>query len=348
MVLKYFFRRKAIQIKHWEYWPTWLIYLPASFYYLYLCVKARSFHFYSAVNPSIETGGMFFESKWDIYRQIPSGFIPTTILVKANSEIETVLESMRQQCIEFPCIVKPDRGEKGWLVTIVKDHIALAQFLQQHPVDMLVQQKIDYPFEFGVFYCKLPEQEQGFVSSIVEKQPLSVTGDGVRSISKLIDQDDRAFLVKHALMSADLFNPDDIPAAQEKWVLMPFGNHIRGAKFIDRKDLITERVAAFFNTLCAAIPDFYFGRMDVKCLSPDSLHTGEGLIIIELNGSGAMPGHILDPNFSYLKAQAVICSHMRWMYQIAVDNHEKGVKYMNWKEYRQTKLAERKYKQKAG
>jgi hypothetical protein len=341
-------RTIRIKILHWEYWPTWLIYLPASFYYFYLCLKARNFHFYSAANPSIETGGMFFESKWDIYSQIPTALIPATILVKANTEIEMVLETMKRERINFPCIVKPDRGEKGWLVTIVKDQQALTKFLLQHRVDMLVQQKIDYPLEFGVFYCKLPGQESGFVSSIVEKQPLSVTGDGLHTISELIDQDDRSFLVKDTLMKANLFNPDAIPAAQEKLILMPFGNHIRGAKFINRQDLITERVAAFFETVCAAIPDFYFGRMDVKCLRQDSLHTGEGLIIIELNGSGAMPGHILDPGFSYLKAQAVICNHMKWMYQIAVDNHQKGVRYMNWKEYRQTKLAERKYKQKAG
>ncbi len=348
MGFKHFFRRKVIQFKHWEYWPTWLIYLPASFYYLYLCLKARNFHFYSAANPAIETGGMFFESKWDIYTQIPSDFIPTTVLVKANTEIETVLESMKRQRIEFPCIVKPDRGEKGWLVTIVKDQIALAQFLQQHRVDMLVQQKIDYPFEFGVFYCRLPQREHGFVSSIVEKQALTVKGDGVHSISKLIDLDDRAFLVKDHLIKTNLFDPDEVPAKGVEIVLMPFGNHVRGAKFLNREALITERVNTFFDTISTAIPDFYFGRMDVKCMSPDSLHTGEGLIIIELNGSGAIPGHILDPDFSYLKAQSVLCSHMQWMYQIAVDNHRKGVAYLSWRQYRETKLAERKYKQYAG
>lgn len=348
IVRKHFFRRKGIQLKHWEYWPTWLIYLPASFYYIYLCLKAKSFHFYSAANPSIETGGMFFESKWSIYEQIPAQYIPATLLVNPNTPFDKLIETMQEKGIVFPCIVKPDRGEKGWLVSVIPHQEALQHFLKMHPVDMLVQEKVDLPLEFGVFYYKRPGQQKGVVTSIVEKQPLTVMGDGASSISELIDLDDRAFLVKEQLIKANLFNPTEVLIKGKKMVLMPFGNHIRGAKFINRQDLITEGVAAFFDALSASIPDFYFGRMDVKCSSPDSLLTGEGLSIIELNGAGAMPGHILDPNFSYFKAQAVICSHMRWMYQIAVDNHRKGIAYMSWKQYLQTKLAERKYKQNAG
>jgi len=63
------FKIRAFHIKasSWEYWPMWLVYLPASLYFIYLSLKARSFFFFSAANPSIETGGMFFESKWSIF-----------------------------------------------------------------------------------------------------------------------------------------------------------------------------------------------------------------------------------------------------------------------------------------
>lgn len=35
-------RRWWIKTMHWEYWPIWVVYLPASFYYLYMAMKARS------------------------------------------------------------------------------------------------------------------------------------------------------------------------------------------------------------------------------------------------------------------------------------------------------------------
>jgi len=54
------------KITHWEYWPFELVYFPVVLYYFWLSIRARSFFFFSASNPSIETGGMLGESKFGI------------------------------------------------------------------------------------------------------------------------------------------------------------------------------------------------------------------------------------------------------------------------------------------
>jgi len=83
-------RRYFIKATSWEYWPMWLVYFPVSFYYIFLAIKARSFFFFSASNPTIETGGMFFESKWKIFELIPKNYFPTTIYINNTDTLNVV------------------------------------------------------------------------------------------------------------------------------------------------------------------------------------------------------------------------------------------------------------------
>src|SRR5580693_8965573 len=79
-----------IRLFNWEYWPAKLVYIPVMVYYLILSVKARSFFYYSASNPSIETGGMFAESKWKVLKLIPRNYYPDTVLIPAKTNFENV------------------------------------------------------------------------------------------------------------------------------------------------------------------------------------------------------------------------------------------------------------------
>src|SRR5262249_2721177 len=51
------------RITTWEFWPTWLFYLPVGFYYGWLGLRYRSLTLPSAANPVIPTGGLVGESK---------------------------------------------------------------------------------------------------------------------------------------------------------------------------------------------------------------------------------------------------------------------------------------------
>jgi hypothetical protein len=53
---------------------------------------------------------------------------------------------------------------------------------------------------------------------------------------------------------------------------------------------------------------------------------------VELNGCGAEPAHIYDPGFSLLKAVAVLLSHWRNIFRIAMINHNRGIKFTSMEE----------------
>jgi len=67
---------------------------------------------------------------------------------------------------------------------------------------------------------------------------------------------------------------------------------------------------------------------------------------LELNGAGAEPAHIYDPNFSFFSAQLVLAKHYKMMYEAAVENNKNGTEYMTYNAFKRTRKLERKFKQK--
>ena len=102
-----------IKITHWEYWPMEIVYFPVTLYYFWLSLKARSFFFFSASNPSIETGGMLGESKFGILQNIPMEVKAFTLFFTKEIYFPEVLKSMHQNGLTLPVIAKPDIGERG-------------------------------------------------------------------------------------------------------------------------------------------------------------------------------------------------------------------------------------------
>ena len=66
----------------WEYWPPLMIYIPLLPYALYLALKAKSFGFFSAVNPSLEGSGNGLESKYKSIQLLPDKNKPKTIFIQ--------------------------------------------------------------------------------------------------------------------------------------------------------------------------------------------------------------------------------------------------------------------------
>jgi hypothetical protein len=343
IAIKKWCRIKYIKIFNWEYWPMWMVYLPASFYFIYLSIKARSFCFFSAANPSIETGGMIFESKWDIFKLIPKQYYPNTIIITAKENIDTVIAKMYNAGLQFPIVAKPDRGERGWCVEILKSKAELQDYLSNYPIDFLLQQYIDYPIELSIFFYRHPAAENGVVTSVTKKEYLKVTGDGRSNLHELIKKNDRAFLQLEKLKKITALDLDKILKNRETQILVPFGNHVRGAMFLDYCNIIDEKLNAVFNTLSKQIEGFYFGRFDIKCNSIEELKEGK-FSILELNGSGAEPAHIYQPGFSFLKAQKVIMQHYKMMYDAAKANNKKGTAYMSLRSFREVNAAQKKHK----
>lgn len=339
--LKSFFRSRFtlktpffIRLRSWEYWPFAVVYVPVFVYWLWLSMKARSFFFFSASNPSIESGGLLGESKIDILDKISDEFKPKTLFVSAKTAPETVAEQLAERGFTFPVIAKPNAGERGWRVEKLEQWDKLVTYIQDSPVDFLVQDYVDYPLELGVFYYRMPGQAQGTISSIVQKEFLSVTGNGHDCLYTLIQQNNRALLQLDALRAKYGDGLARVPKPGEVVILMPIGNHSRGTKFLNANHLITPELVRVFDRISTPIDGFYFGRYDLRCRSVADLYAGQHIRILELNGAGAEPAHIYQPGFSIWEGWGVLLHHWQVLYKISRENHRRGVAYMTFAEAR--------------
>jgi hypothetical protein len=321
-----------IKLTHWEYWSFNTVYYPIILYWFYLSLKARSFFFFNAANPSIAYGGFLMESKWDIARLLPAAYTPHTSIVRKHDTNETVLALT--PAFQFPIICKPDMGSRGRGVAVITNEQQLLAYHQQCPLDYLMQEKVDYPMEAGIFYVRIPGEKNGKITGIVEKEFLRVIGDGISTIRQLLMQNDRFVLqIKQLeiLLDADM---EKVLPKNESHVLVPFGNHARGCRFIDRSDRINDSLTSMFDAVCQAVPDFYFGRLDIRFESWDQLERGENFSIIELNGAGSEPTHMYDERHRLWDAWKEIIRHWNWLHKISIANHRLGYRYLNVKEGR--------------
>jgi hypothetical protein len=322
-----------IKLKSWEYWPFGILQAPLFPYWLWLSLKARSLVFFSASNPGILMGGMFGESKFEVLEKLPAACKPATILVKKKSSVGEILNRMELAGLRFPVIAKPDLGERGWMVRRIQSEGELHTYSSEIKIDFLIQELVDLPLEFGVFYVRYPGEASGHVTSIVGKEMLSVTGDGVQTLKTLILAKERARLQWPVLQRVFKEKLEQRPRAGERIELISIGNHCLGTKFLNRNDLITAQLSQSFDRISKQVPGFYFGRFDLRTASYEDLAMGK-VSILELNGCGAEPAHIYEPGFSFVKAVAVMFRHWNDIYRISVENHRRGVAYISFREAR--------------
>lgn len=329
-----YLRLKWYKIAHWEYWPMQVIYYPIFPAWLFFAIKARSFFFFNAANPSIKNGGMAMESKKEIYDIIPSQHIPKTILVAKKTPLNKVLARVSEQKIDFPLIAKPDIGMKAFGVSKIENKAELQDYIDGISHDFLIQELIQYPNEAGVFYVRYPGEERGRITGIVSKEFLSVTGDGETTILQLIKKNPRSHFQLKSLRKKYGARLLEVLKKNETFILVPYGSHTRGAKFIDDSHKITEELYNTIHDICVQVPDFHYGRLDILLSSVEELAKGKNFSIIEINGAGSEPTHIYDPKHSLFFAWKEIIRHWKMLYEISAINKKKGHKYLSFKDGR--------------
>ncbi len=318
-----------IKLRSWEYWPFGVVYAPVFAYWLWLSLKARSLFFFSASNPTIENGGMLGESKIKILDLIPDNLKARTLYLEKNISAEVIHEKMQASGLNYPVIAKPDIGERGWMVKKINDKKELEYYLKEVPVNFLIQEYLSHPIEMGIFYYRYPTQSQGEVTSIVIKEMLYVIGDGNATLEQLILKNDRSKLQWAILKEKYKDELDHGLAKEHKKELISIGNHCLGTKFLNGNHLINEGLHSTFDRISNEIKGFYFGRFDIRIASIEDLYAGN-IKIMELNGAGAEPAHIYDPNFSFFKGVAVLLKHWKILYNVSRQNHKNGIPYMTW------------------
>lgn len=268
------------------------------------------------------------ESKMQIYKLIPQKYYPKTALISENTSIESVLETVEKSQIKFPLIAKPDIGLRGSAVKKINSAEDLENYAKKANFDYLVQDLIPFENEIGIFYVRYPNEKVGNITGIVGKEFLIIEGNGKDSIEYLLKKNPRYELQLKTLKKEYGSKLLEILPIGKKINLVPYGNHARGAKFIDASNWITPKLNEVINEVCLQINGFYFGRIDLMYNTLEDLENGKNFSIVELNGAASEPTHIYDPKHSLFFAWKELIRHINYMYEISVINHKNGSPYL--------------------
>jgi hypothetical protein len=161
---------------------------------------------------------------------------------------------------------------------------------------------------------------------------LHVTGDGKATVEALMTAYPRASLQLDRFRREKKNLLSVIPAAGEKLLLEPIGNHSRGTTFLNGNHLIDEKVNRLFTSIGREMEGVFYGRFDLKCASIEQLRKGQSLKILEFNGVTAEPSHIYDPGYPIGATYQDIYRHWRVIYQIYLRQKKLGVIAMTFGE----------------
>jgi hypothetical protein len=319
-----FFFKKAF---NYEFWPYWIFYFPMYFYGLFLALKARSFIYFSTAKPGQKYGGVMGESKYKVLSLIPEIFRPRTVFLPRSSSYSCILNIIEEMAFEYPFIIKPDVGERGKDVEKINNESELKAYLTHKTNELIIQEYVDHELELGILYYRFPKNRKGQITSVVQKDFLTVTGDGKRNLQELISTQLRANGRLEYLHNKFKNQLGDILEEGEKLYLEPIGNHCRGTTFYDAQHLINNRLRQVFDTISLEIDGYYYGRFDIKVPSLDDLYAGKNIKILELNGVSSEVAHIYDPKYKLIQAYKDVAANMKIIAKIAKVNHELGVRY---------------------
>jgi hypothetical protein len=334
-------------LSFFEFWPGWMFYTPVVIHWLMLGLRHGDFSLPTAANPRIATGGLCGESKLSVLAQVgheARALIAPACGVLARRDGARAAEAaMAAFGLRYPVVAKPDIGCNGTGVRLIHDRPEMEGYLEAFPPNetVMLQHYVAEPNEAGIFYIRYPDEPAGRVTSLTIKTPPAVVGDGRSTLRELILADERARLVPHLYLPRLAGKLHTVPAAGEPIQLVFVGNHCKGSIFHDGKDMITPALTRAIDILARSMPEFYFGRIDVRFASTALLRRGTGFRVIEINGAGSEATHIWDPGTRLLDAWRTQFFHYGAAFRIGAANRRRGFSpsgvrtmYRAWKNQR--------------
>ncbi|MEM1449273.1 MAG: alpha/beta fold hydrolase [Planctomycetota bacterium] len=346
-------RGRWLRLRRWEFWPPWITYVPVLAYVQWLGIRHRGLSIVTAANPAMPAGGFVGESKFEILRDlgVDAPEIPQFELLRNEASPaqreRLAREFLRRPGVDLPVVLKPDAGQRGSGVAMIDDEETLVARARALDHDAILQQRVDGD-EFGIFYTRHPDDEQGSVFGVTTKVLPTVTGDGTRTVEDLLLDDPRACAM-HAVYLQELGErSDEVPAEGEVVALCSVGTHARGAIFLDGEHLITPELEAAVERIARRYEGFFFGRFDIRVPSAEALSRGEGVSIIELNGVTSEATHVYDPRHSIFAAYRILFAQWRIAYAIGAANAARGAEttgllgiLSEWRRYRRRQRSHR-------
>ncbi len=333
-------------LSFFEFWPMWAFYPPVALYAAWLMLRYRGILLPTVANPSFPGGGFVGESKAEILELAlrhapqwvapfisvdrPAASVESSSKQGIDAELRAALDKLERAGIALPVVAKPDLGCRGAGVQLVRTAEKLRAYLAGFPCGarLLLQRYVAFEGEAGVFYCRHPGQARGRIISITLKYFPHVYGDGKRTLEQLILQDPRAGRLSHLYLGRHAARLREIPAMGEAVRLAFAGSHSRGAIFRNGNALVTPAMEARFDAIARSLPEFYFGRFDIRFADFAQVQAGDGFMIVEANGAGAESTHIWDRRTTLLRAWADLMLQYRLLFQIGHANRDRGFKPM--------------------
>lgn len=346
-------------LSFFEFWPMWAFYPPVALYAGWLMLRHRGVLLPTVANPSFPGGGFFGESKAEIlslalqhvgewvapFVRIDRPALPSS----PAAEREAAMAAMKAAGLALPVVAKPDLGCRGAGVKLVRSPADLLAYIQGFPVgaSFLLQRLVPFEGEAGIFYCRRPGQGHGRIVSITLKYFPHVVGDGRSTLRELIQADPRAGRLSHLYLRRHTARLGEVPAEGVPIRLAFAGSHSRGAIFRNGTHLVTPQMEARFDAIAKALPEFHFGRFDVRFEEFAQVQAGQGFTIVEVNGAGAESTHIWDRSTGLIEAWRALMRQYRWLFEIGHANRRRGFAPMPWREflraYRREKLLTPQY-----
>jgi len=340
-------------LSFFEFWPMWAFYPPVMAYAAWLMLRHRGALLPTVANPSFPGGGFVGESKADILslvvrhaREWVAPFVTIDRVRQARdieSETEAALATLQRAVLALPVVAKPDLGCRGAGVKLIRSRADLRAYLAAFPIGarFLLQRLVPFEGEAGVFYVRLPGEQKGRIVSLTLKYFPHVIGDGRHTLRELILADPRAGRLSRLYFKRHLATLDTVPEAGTAIRLAFAGSHSRGAIFRNGTHLVTPQMEARFDAIAQALPEFHFGRFDVRFESFEDMQQGRGFTIVEVNGAGAESTHIWDRRTGLLQAWRDLMRQYRWLFEIGAANRARGFKPMRWTDFRAAWLREK-------
>src|SRR5438477_9367315 len=331
---------------HWEFWPGWLFYIPVGVYYAWLAIRHRSLTVPTSANPGIATGGFVGESKLEILDQLrrrSPQFTAEAFLIDGPTTTDRLLCLHRiccQQKIALPFILKPDVGQRGNGVRLIRSMRAALEYLQSVDAPVIVQRYVVGPCEAGVFYYRFPDESQGHIFAITEKIFPTITGDGIHTVEELIRTDHRAALIARTYLRRFASRRDEILAPGDILKLVETGNHAQGCIFRDGMHLHTRALERVIDEISLKVTGFFVGRYNLRYENDEDLKQGRNFQIVELNGASSEATSIYDARNSLFSAYQTLFQQWRLVFAIGAINKANGhapsslaTLWRNWRQY---------------
>jgi membrane protein DedA with SNARE-associated domain len=343
------FKRAPVWVRrwtHWEFWPAWLFYVPVVIYYVWLAIRHRGFSLPTAANPGMATGGFIGESKLEILKQLQQSdaqVVAGAYLIEGRTTTDRLL-SLHRLCGEYkialPFILKPDVGQRGNGVRLIRSMRAALEYLETVDAPVILQRYATGSHEAGVFYYRFPEESRGHIFAITEKIFPAITGDGIRTVEELIRADERAALIARTYLRRFASRRDEILAPGEILKLVETGNHAQGCIFRDGMHLHTAVLERVIDQISQRLPGFFIGRYDIRYDNEEHFKAGRDFKIVELNGASSEATSIYDARNSLFSAYRTLFRQWRLVFAIGARNKANGhassslgALWRNWRQY---------------